>query len=336
VTDTVARRPPGDASRHAPAEPPRTTATTLIIWNPGAGGGGTDAHEVAEGRSSIETTLAKHGIDAELYESASEADTDRRVEAALATGVRSIVAAGGDGTVRSVAFRLLGTETALGVLPLGTAMNVARSLGIPLDLDGAAAVLASGNTRSIDVGEARGRPFLEVASIGLGAEVLEGATDVGEGRVREALAILRRAVRSPRTRVRMQLDGREVRGRAPSIAVANGPFTGRGLELAPQARIGDGRFDVLLFEGFGPWQLGLHLVRVLLGRPHDARIRRYRAATVRISSHRPLPVRLDSQDVGSTPVEIVTRPGALTVIAPPEGEAPAREKGRQSTDGSSR
>jgi YegS/Rv2252/BmrU family lipid kinase len=306
----------GRAGLEGPVSPPRPTRAILVIWNPGAGGGGTGDDQARERRSQIETALANHGVEVDLYESASEEDTARRVDAALAAGVSTIVSAGGDGTVRSIAFRLLGRDTALGILPLGTAMNVARSLDIPLDLEGAAAILARGHVRSIDVGEVRGRPFLEVASVGLGADVLEGATEVEEGRFRRALAILRRAVRSPRTRVRLKLDGREVRGRAPAIAIANGRFTGRGLELAPDALLDDGRFDVLLYDGFGPWQLAGHLVRVLVGGSRDPRVRHCRAASVHIAAHRALPVRLDSQDVGTTPVHLVTRPAALRVIAP--------------------
>jgi len=288
----------------------------LVIWNPGAGGGEPNDDQVADRRAAIEAALRANNVDAELYQSASEADAARRVDAALAARVSTIVAAGGDGTVRSIAFQLLGRDVALGILPMGTAMNVARSLDIPLELDGAAAVLAAGHARVIDVGEARGRPFLEVASIGLGAEVLAGATEAGEGRFRKALATIRRAIGRPRTRVRLQLDGREVRGRAVSVAVANGRFTGRGIELAPQASLDDGQFDILLYEGFGPLQLAADIVRVLYGRANDPRFRRFRAVAVRISSHRPLPVRLDSQDVGTTPVELLTRPGTLRVIAP--------------------
>jgi YegS/Rv2252/BmrU family lipid kinase len=287
-----------------------------VIWNPGAGGGEPNDDQVADRRAAIEAALRANNVQAELYQSASEADTARRVDAAIVDGISTIVAAGGDGTVRSIAFQLLDRDVALGILPMGTAMNVARSLDIPLELEGAAAVLAAGRTRVIDVGEARGRPFLEVASIGLGAEVLAGATEAGEGRFRIALATIRRAVGRPRTRVRLQLDGREVRGRAVSVAVANGRFTGRGIELAPQASLDDGRFDVLLYEGFGPLQVAADIVRVLLGRANDPQFRRFRARTVRISSHRPLAVRLDSQDVGATPVELVTRAGALAVIAP--------------------
>ena len=293
--------------------PPRAM---LVIWNPGAGGGESLDDGVDERRAAIEAALRENGLNAELHQSDSEADTERRVDAALRDGVATIVAAGGDGTVRSIAFHLLDRDIALGILPLGTAMNVARSLDIPLDLKGAAAVLASASPRAIDIGEVRGRPFLEVASIGLGAEVLAGATHAGEGRFRLALAMLRRAILQRRTRVRLQLDGREVRGRAMSIAVANGRFTGRGIEIAPEALLDDGRFDVLLYEGVGPLRIAADVLRVALGRANDPQFRRYRAASVRISSHRPMPVRLDSQDDGTTPVELVTRPGVLRVIAP--------------------
>lgn len=293
-----------------------TADRPIVIWNPTAGGGTDD--DVDERRATLERTLADHGIQAELHQSESEADTDRRVDDAVQEGRRPIIAAGGDGTVRSIAFKLLGTDVPLGILPLGTAMNVANSLGIPLDLDGAAAVLATGAERSIDVGEVRGRPFLEIASIGLGAEVLRKATHVGEGRLHAAVELLRTTLRSRRTRVRLQLDGREVRSRALMVAVANGMYTGRAIGLAPKARLDDGKFDVLLYEGFGAASLAAHLFRVLLGRPHDERIRHYRAASVRISSRRPLPVRVDSHDLGTTPVELVSRRGALRVIAPPE------------------
>lgn len=313
MTETIAPTPPTGA-RTARVGGRRSTDRTLLIWNPSAGGG--SKKDMAVRRKTLEKVLADHGVDAELFESDSEASTERRVDEAIDEGYGTIVAAGGDGTVRSVAFKLLGSEVALGILPLGTAMNVARSLGIPLELEAAAAVLATGSVKPIDVGEVRGRPFLEIASIGLGAEVLAVATEVSEGRLSVAFDLLRHAWRYPRTSIRLQLDGREVRGHAPSLAVANGQYTGRGIHLAPAARPDDGRFDVLVFEGFGGLELATHLVRALLGRSWDPRIRHYRAAKVRVSTRRPLPVRLDSQDLGSTPVELVTRQGALRVIAP--------------------
>jgi YegS/Rv2252/BmrU family lipid kinase len=286
----------------------------LVIWNSTAGGG--KPEDAGDRRAALLAALRTNGLEADVFESASEADTVRRVDEAVAEGVSTIIAAGGDGTVRSVAFRLIGSEVALGILPLGTAMNVARGLGIPLDLEGAASVIAAGRVRGIDVGEARDTPFLEIASVGLAADVLAGATEVGEGRLKGALDVLRAAWRYRRTRVTLDLDGREVHTRALSLGVANGRFTGRGMALAPEARLDDGKFDVLVFRGYGGLRLLVHLVQVLLGGNRDPRVTRHRAARVRITSHRPLPVRLDSQDLGSTPIELVTRSHALKVVAP--------------------
>lgn len=293
------------------------TQPMLIIWNPEAGGGGDD---LDERRNKIWVALRGAGIDAEIFESRSESESERRIDRALAEGVGAIVAAGGDGTVRSVAFRILDHDVPLGILPMGTAMNIARSLGIPLELEAAAKVLTGGPVRAIDVGVVRGQPFLEIASIGLGAEVLAGAAHVDEGRLPAALHTLRTALRYRRTRVRLRLDGREVRGSALMLTVANGPYTGRAINLAPKARIDDGKFDVLFYQGFGAFGLAAHLARVLLGWPHDERIRHYRAAKVHVGTHRPLPIRLDSQDLGTTPVELITRPGALRLFAPPDAD----------------
>jgi diacylglycerol kinase family enzyme len=71
-----------------------------------------------------------------------------------------------------------------------------------------------------------------------------------------------------------------------------------------------------VYEGSGPLELVADIARILLGRPNDPRLCRSRATTVRISSHRPMPVRLDSQDVGTTPVELLSCRGVLRVVAP--------------------
>jgi YegS/Rv2252/BmrU family lipid kinase len=288
---------------------------TLVIWNPTAGGGA--AEDLDKRRDELRALLLEHGIDAEVVASRSEAEAVERVDAAVRDGHRTIVAAGGDGTVRTVALRLLGRDVALGILPMGTAMNVARSLDIPLEVPLAAEVLRTGAVRTIDVAQVRGETFLEIASIGAAAELLAGGREAKEGRIDRALDLLRQGVRHPRTRIRLKLDGREIRGRAPSIAIANGRFTGRGLELVPEAALDDGLLDVLVFEGFGGLELLVHLARLLLGRAHDRRIRRYRAATVDVTTHRPLPIRIDSGVIGPTPAVFTTRPRSLRVIAPP-------------------
>lgn len=282
----------------------------LVIWNGQAGRSSEEQQEL------VRRGLAGRGVEVDLFESPSEEAAVARIRDALREPGEwaAIVAAGGDGTVKTVALSLAGTGTPLGILPLGTAMNVANGLGLPLELEPAIEVLATGAAQPIDLGEAAGEPFLEVASIGLTADVLAEATEIGQGRWRAALDLLRRATRYRRTRIRLVLDGREVRTRALSLVIANGPYTGRGMLIAPQARLDDGLLDVVVFRGFGPWRLGLHLLGILFGRRSDPRIRTYRARRIRVESHRPLSVRADSRDLGVTPIDLGLRPDQLRAI----------------------
>ena len=290
----------------------------LVIFNPNAGkkaGLPTNTNDEAD----LRRALAKQHVDAEIFIGPDEAAATDRVRMAIADGYDVVAAAGGDGTVRSVAFELLGTSTALGILPAGTAMNVARSLGIPRELDAAVALLGSGEVRAIDVGWARDRPFLEMASIGLNADVLEIAEHAEGGRLGEVVRLVREAIRSRPTRVLLELDGGEIRTRALGLAVAIGPYAGIGITVAPEARLDDGKLDVVVFEGFRRLELVGHLVGAAGGRRPERRVVTHRASRVRVTSRRPLSIRIDSADVGTTPIDLTVKPHYLRVVAPPRG-----------------
>jgi diacylglycerol kinase (ATP) len=127
-----------------------TDRRIVVIWNPSAGlptairpgGSAADLSEI----------LGRHGVKAEVHEPADEAEARAIVRQAVGDGVDIVVAAGGDGTVHLVAEDLLDTDTALGILPLGRVMNIARALGIERDIDVAADVLRHGEIRTIDTG----------------------------------------------------------------------------------------------------------------------------------------------------------------------------------------
>jgi diacylglycerol kinase family enzyme len=307
-----------------------TTRRLLVIWNGSAGGrgGGGDASAAPDPvLQEVRDGLRDRGVEAEIFESPSEAATRERIAQARGGGGETggaprpfdaIVAAGGDHTVRSVAFELIGTDQPLGILPLGTAMNIARSLDLPLEIDGALDVLATGAPRPIDVGYVGDQPFLEVVSIGLAADLLNDATAVSEGRLRAAFDLLNRFVRHRRTRVWLDLDGRAVFHRVVTLAIANGRFSGRALEVAPDARIDDGMLDVTCYLGFGPLEVLKQLAKVVLGLGSGTRSVSYRARRVGVRSHHPLPIRADSIDVGTTPTAITINAGmvmALTRVA---------------------
>jgi diacylglycerol kinase (ATP) len=229
-----------------------------------------------------------------------------------------VVAAGGDGTIGAIAEELLDTASALGVLPLGTVMNVPRMLGLSRDLEEAAAALASGTIRCIDTGQADGRTFFEAASVGMNAAMFREANRFERG---DWLSIARTiwvALRYRPARMRLELDGeRVVQTRALMAVIANGPYTGAGMTVAPDARIDDGRFDVRVFRGFSKPELLRHLASIAFGRrrytPH---VSTFRAAAVRVTSAHPLPTRADSHDLGTTPLEVRIRPGVLRVVSP--------------------
>ena len=256
-------------------------------------------------------------LGAELIVTASEEEAVAATREAAAAGYDVVAAAGGDGTVGTVACELLGTETALGILPLGSVMNVARMLGIPRDLEEAAAIVAEGEARAIDVGEAKGQIFFEGGSVGLNAAVFREAQGADAGRYHSLLAALWVLIRYRPPRMILHLDDRVLTTRALAVSVANGPYSGLGFAVSPAADIDDGKLDVVIFSRFSRAELIRHFVSIAFGRRRfTAKTATYRSARVRIEGVHPLPCRADAHDLGSTPVEYAIRPGALRVIVP--------------------
>ena len=300
--------------------PPATTNRILVIWNPAAGlptalraGGSVD---------DLRRILDAHRVRAEIREPSDEAEAHAIVRRAVTDGVDIVVAAGGDGTVHLVADDLLGTETALGILPLGRVMNIARALGIERDIDAAADVLRDGEVATIDTGEAVGAdrdpvPFFEAGSVGMNAAIFREVTRADEGDPVSIARTIWVALRYRPARMVVELDDTTLTTRALMVAVSNGPYLGLGMTVAPGARLDDGAFDVRVFQRFSKWELLRHLASIAFGRRrYDPQVTTHRSKTVRITSARPLPARADSADLGQTPVTYRTRAASLRVVVP--------------------
>lgn len=288
----------------------------LVVWNPSAGSkAGVPTNLVDE--TTLRETLRRHGLGDDVFVGEDEDAVRHRVADAVRDGYEVVVAAGGDGTAGLVARELLGTTSALALLPLGSAMNIARSLDIPRDLDEAAAIVASGEIREIDVGESDGHVFFEIASIGLSAAIFAEAQRIDRGRYSSLLDLVRVVVRCRPTRVLLTVDGTSSTMHALMLAVANTPYTGLGLTLAPAASVDDGAFDVTVFRGFSRWELILHLGAIAAGRRrYSPKVATFRGTRISVEARRPLPVRADADDLGTTPATFVVRPRSLRVIAP--------------------
>ncbi|MGH2616289.1 MAG: diacylglycerol/lipid kinase family protein [Thermomicrobiales bacterium] len=297
--------------------PRMPTRRIRVLVNPNSGTkAGISTNAVAE--DAVRAVMAEHGLGEELVVTNTEDAAIAATRDAVAHGYDLVVAAGGDGTVGTVAGELLGKETALGILPLGSVMNVARMLGIPRDLGEAAAIIAAGEERTIDVGEAKGQIFFEGGSVGLNAAVFREAqqADSDTGRYRALLAALWALVRYRPPRMIVHLDDRVLTTRTLAISVANGPYAGLGFTVSPDAVLDDGLLDVVIFSRFSRTELIRHFGGIAFGRRrYTPKTATYHSARVRIEGVRPLPCRADGYDLGSTPVEYVVRPGALRVIA---------------------
>ena len=286
-----------------------------VIRNPASGSKGGISTNSASPEQLLDL-LDRHGLGQDVVETTSEDHARETVRAAIAEGIDVLVAAGGDGTIGLAAGELLDTDTALGVLPLGSVMNIPRMLGLPRDLESAAEILATGTATRIDVGMAAGAPFYEAGSVGMNAAIFREAARFDDG---DWLSILRTiwvALRYRPARMRLELDdGRQIRTTALMVTVANGPYTGAGMTVAPNARLDDGRFDVRVFRGFSKFELLRHLAGIAFGRYRYApRVSTYRSTHVRITSRHPLPCRADSRDLGTTPIAFSVRPAALRVV----------------------
>jgi YegS/Rv2252/BmrU family lipid kinase len=313
------------ADRWGQCDPRTLRAPAALIFNPQAGqklGLATNAGSADD----VQAALRAEGIRFDPRPTAHAGHATELAHQAVAEGRQLVIAAGGDGTVNEVAHGLAGTETVLGLMPLGSVMNVARTLWVPRDLALAARTIAEGKVLAMDMGRVGDRFFLEAAGIGLDAGLL-GYFDRLEGGA-PRLGLLRAVVRflgrlgSPR--VRVEYDGGRIEARAPMVSVANGPYVGAAYAIAPDARIDDGLLDVVVFRHTSIARVLLHLALVAGGRPlappPQARTARARSVRVRTRRRRPLPVHADGDPLGATPVQVEVAPAALRVIVGPPDE----------------
>ncbi|HUP29845.1 MAG TPA: diacylglycerol kinase family protein, partial [Usitatibacter sp.] len=231
---------------------------------------------------------------------------------------------GGDGTLSSVASLVVGSETALGVLPLGTLNHFAKDLGMPLDLADAVAVLARGKQSEVDVGEVNGRMFLNNSSLGIYPDIVRDRTRqqrrLGRGK-RWALvwATITALRRSAFLHLRITVDGRERIARTPFIFIGNNAYVMEGFEIGKREGLQDGKLSIYFTRRctrLGLVGLGLRALFGRLTQAHD--FEALLAAEVSVETrHSRLPVSADGEVFASnSPFEYRIRPRALKVVVP--------------------
>jgi diacylglycerol kinase (ATP) len=258
------------------------------------------------------------GIEALLsFTNAERSVTDWAIQAAREP-VDLVIVAGGDGTVSAVGQGLLGTDIPLGILPIGTYNNIARSLGIPQDLAGALDVVLRGQPWRIDSATVNGKPFMEVAGVGLDARLFPAAEQIKSGNWPQIVSALRtlRYYRPRKLRIDLH-DGRRLTTRPMMVIVSNMPFFGVGFAVAPTARPDSGVLVLSVFENMTKLELLRHFVMISNGRAiREPRISTYYGARFRIAGtiRAPLPVQADGNLITHTPAVFEIVPRALTVM----------------------
>ena len=245
---------------------------------------------------------------------------------------RFLILGGGDGSVSSVVDFLANRDVTLGLLPLGTANDFARTLEIPLDIDQACQTIANGRVVDVDLGLVRDNYYVNVASTGLSVKVTQALTPRLKriGALAYPTAAIRAFFQHEPFSARLTFPDGDLEtveyGRLLHLAVGNGRFYGGGMILAPEASIDDRRLDVLAIQLGRP--------RTLLGVARYIRsgdfiqmegVHHHRTERVLLETEPELPINIDGEVVTSTPQEFSVDHNALKVIVPPGSTAASQD-----------
>ncbi len=238
-------------------------------------------------------------------------------ERAVGEGFKTIVAAGGDGTVNDVVNGIAGADVALGILPVGTMNVFAAELGLPSDLAAAWAVIRAGRTRKIDLARANARYFVQLAGVGLDAQVVQETSwnfKKNFGPLSYFISATQIASRKP-PRLVVETDGVERAG--SFVLIGNGRYYGGPVAFFKDARNDDGKLDVLIFKNLGYLDIARYLGTILMGKHtglSDVEYFQTRKAVVR--SDEDVLVQVDGEVVAQLPVTFRIASRKLRVIVP--------------------
>ena len=276
----------------------------------------------AEAQALITRVAVKRGWEARVLISSDGADLNSLAGQARAAG-GLVVGGGGDGTIAAVAAALVGTDTPLGVLPMGTLNHFAKDLGIPLELEKAVQTLFTGKVARVDVGEVNGRIFLNNSSIGFYPRIVqEREREQRQGRSKwvafvQAAALI---VQQPRT-LHVELDedhGRRQLYDTSFVFIGNNRYAVAGLEIGTRAILDGGKLWVCAAPHAGRLTLIALALEALLGLVRDADLAAFETELTDVHTHRDhVQVATDGEvNVMRTPLHYRSRPGALRVVVP--------------------
>jgi diacylglycerol kinase family enzyme len=239
----------------------------------------------------------------------------KAIEQAVASGTPMVIVGGGDGSLSSAVDHFLGSDCVFALLPLGTANSFARSVGIPLDLDGAVEVIAHGRRTRVDLGMIDQDYYANCAAIGLAPLIAETIPPFLKRWFGRAGYLCWAAVALARFRpFELIVDGERVD--ATEVRIANGSHHG-GTELVDAADVQSGEIIIQAVLGRSRARLLWSWAATLLRLPHrKTTTREFHGRSFRLETHPPLPISIDGEISAHTPVNVTLAPGAIEMMLP--------------------
>ncbi|MFQ6615565.1 MAG: diacylglycerol/lipid kinase family protein [Fidelibacterota bacterium] len=293
----------------------------LIIANPTGGKG-----KISRILPRVEFLLRQLGADFRIQRT-NGPDHATAIARDEGEGFDVVVALGGDGTVNETVNGLVGSTTPLGIIPLGTANDFARSFGIPLSLEDSIGTLVRGKPKPIDLGVVNGRYFSNALGVGFDAMTSEATRSIRwlKGGLLYAWATLKTLSKYTAIPMRIELDDRVIEEDTYLVCVGNGSSVGGGLHLTPEAVMDDGVFHVCHIRDISPLKVVGNFLKLINGTVEKVdEVTIHQSRNVRITSEVPLPVHVDGElpqnEVTQMEVELI--PKALLVIGNWTGGGP--------------
>ena len=312
MTDRAARESPAESGAAACQTGSVMSRPALLIVN-------SQSRRGARAAATVAGALERAGVPV-IQPECNDAGSLPGLIRDLAGKAGRVVIGGGDGTLNAAAPGLLVTGLPLGIIPLGTANDLARTLGIPTDLAAAAQVVAAGRTQRIDLGEVNGHPFFNVASIGFGVDLTRALTRDAKkrwGTLGYVIAGLRALSRLKPFDAEIVEDGVTHHSRSVHVAVGNGRHYGGGMIVSEHAAINDGRLDLYSLEVQSFWGLLRIAPALRSGRHHAwAEIRTHSGQAIEVHTRRRRSVNTDGEITSHTPAFFRVLRHALEVYVP--------------------
>jgi len=294
----------------------QSACSAIIIANPTSGIYAFHARQLQE----TVTFLRNAGWQVELKLTGAAGDAQRLAREAVDQKLDVVIAAGGDGTINEIIQELAGSETALGVLPIGTVNIWARETHIPLNEHGAREVLLQGRTRRIDLGRVNDRYFLLMVGIGLDGEVIRAV----EKKTPKRLGVLGYMLVGtwfglgyPNFRVYLGLNGLIAKRSVVQVIIGNTQLYAGAIKYTWQAKCDDGLLDVCIVRRRGPLGRIVVMFDFLFRRKQRHQWVSYEQCTsVEIRTRKPVATQVDGEPLGYTPVTLTIAPQVLKVIVP--------------------